>query len=211
MARLRRFAVIGDVHAEDESLAAVLDASAGTDAVLCVGDVVDGHGDADRCCAMLEDAGAIVVRGNHERWLLRSEMRSLPDATDVAQLSERSLAWLSSLPSTLELTTLEGPLLLCHAVGEDDMSRLAEDDHGYALASNDALRRVIDRGYRMMLCGHTHRPFVRRIEGLVIVNAGTLYREHAPGFTIVDLEARVAERYRIEGARVREEGRTALP
>ena len=108
MGRLKRFAVVGDVHAEDESLAAVLDASAGTDAILCVGDVVDGHGDADRCCALLEDAGAIVVRGNHERWLLRSEMRSLPDATDVAQLSERSLAWLSSLPSTLELTTLSG-------------------------------------------------------------------------------------------------------
>ena len=40
------------------------------EAVLSVGDIVDGAGDHDRCCALLRAHAAIVVRGNHERAML---------------------------------------------------------------------------------------------------------------------------------------------
>ncbi len=54
-------------------LAAFADLS--LDAVLCVGDVVDGGGDADRCCALLSAAAVSTVRGNHDRWFLEDTMR----------------------------------------------------------------------------------------------------------------------------------------
>ena len=37
-----------------------------------------------------------------------------------------------------------------------------------------------------MIGGHTHRPMVRTIEGLTIVNPGTLVLEQNPGFIIAD-------------------------
>ncbi|MGO8673208.1 MAG: metallophosphoesterase [Capsulimonadaceae bacterium] len=55
---LKRVAIIGDIHAEDEALSAVLDwlAMSGADSVLCDGDVVDELGDAERCCSLLRAA-----------------------------------------------------------------------------------------------------------------------------------------------------------
>jgi hypothetical protein len=54
---LRRMLLIGDVHAEDEWLAAVLTHGAGqVDAVLSVGDIVDdfgGAGEVTRCIELL--------------------------------------------------------------------------------------------------------------------------------------------------------------
>lgn len=198
------------MHAEDERLEAALDAidALGVGAILCVGDVVDGLGDAERACELLRGAGVIVVRGNHDRGIVRGDMRRLPDATDLASLSPESLAWLSALPPTRELATLAGTLLLCHTVGEDDMTRLGEDD----LDRTDALDRVRIRGAALLVCGHTHRAYVRRNGELLVVNAGTLYRDHGPSFTVVDLEARLASRHVIDEAmRVREASPTPLP
>ncbi len=56
------------------------------------------------------------------------------------------------------------------------------------------LRRVLASGAKVMVCGHTHRPYVRRVDDLLIVNGGTLYRAHQPGFVSVDLEAGLAVR-----------------
>src|SRR3954471_21755332 len=69
---LTRFAAIGDVHVEDVRLAAVLThvQEQNVDAILSVGDIVDGPGDVDRTVALLRKHGVYAVRGNHDRWLV---------------------------------------------------------------------------------------------------------------------------------------------
>jgi hypothetical protein len=80
---LHRIGLLGDMHAEDASLSLALRvfADLSVDRVMAVGDIVDGLGSVDRCCALLAEAGAAVVRGNHERWFLAGTMRDLRDAT----------------------------------------------------------------------------------------------------------------------------------
>src|ERR1700685_37778 len=79
--------LIGDVHAEDDLLAAALEhiKRKGVDAVLCTGDVADGLGSVGRCCELLRQRSVQTVRGNHERWLLTGVMRDLPDANRPAK------------------------------------------------------------------------------------------------------------------------------
>ncbi|MGZ3421356.1 MAG: metallophosphoesterase family protein [Polyangiales bacterium] len=206
--KVRRFGAIGDVHGEDRFLAAALDHMRGTDAVLAVGDIVDGRGDVDRCCALLKDHGALVVRGNHERWVLEDKMRELPQATMRGDLAPATLEFLRALPATRTLETVLGKLMLCHGVGDDDMIRLLPEDEGYVLTSNDALQNVLAKGFELMVCGHTHRPMVRSIHGLTVINAGTLHYADTPSFVEVDLEAKVAQYFTIDdhagGARVLE-------
>jgi len=195
--------LLGDVHAEDERLAAALGVfrRERVERVLFVGDVVDGLGDVDRCCALLAAVEALGVCGNHERWLLRDEVRSLAHAHLRRDLSPGSLSLIESLPPTRDIETPLGRLLLCHGVGDDDMVRLRDGDDGYALRSNEALAALLAAGrYALAVGGHTHERMVRRIDArdagapgsasIVFINPGTLARDATPCAAILDCAAR---------------------
>ena len=195
---LRTFAAIGDIHAEEESLGAVLGfiKTLDVDQVLAVGDIVDGRGDVNRCCALLEAHGVLAVRGNHERWFLEGQMRSLPDAQRLEDVSLSAREFLAGLPPTRSFQTARGELLLCHGVGDDDMQTLKPDDFGYGLANNGPLNELLAAGrYRLMVGGHTHWRMVRAFDHLTVINAGTLFRETWPCFVVVDVPGGFAQFY----------------
>jgi predicted phosphodiesterase len=211
---LRRIGVLGDIHAEDEFVAMALAhlAQCAVDRVVAVGDLVDGPGDVVRCCRLLRDAGALVVRGNHERWLLSDTMRDLPDAIRAADLDAATRAWLAALPPTRVIDTVAGALLLCHGLGDNDMAGLRPDDFGYGLEVNDALWSLVRGGkFAFVVNGHTHQRMVRRVEGTTIVNAGTLYRAHQPCFAVVDLVERAVQFFDLARTGVAPAARIALP
>jgi predicted phosphodiesterase len=185
---LQRIALLGDIHAEDAHLALALErVRDSVDAVLCVGDIVDGAGDVNRCCELLREHDVQTVRGNHDRWLFNNEMRVLADAHAVTDLSPSHAEWLSSVPTVLDFTTPHGKLLLCHGLGANDMKTLLPDDTGYALQCNEAVERLLSESdYRYVLSGHSHRRMVRRIDNVTFVNAGTLRRMNDPCFCVID-------------------------
>jgi predicted phosphodiesterase len=149
---------------------------------------------------LLRQYRVAAVAGNHERWLLAGEARDLPDATPPAEVGSEARAYLSSLPGTLEYETAAGRLLLCHGLGAHDMGGVKPGDYGYALAANFALQRLMREGkYRFVVNGHTHRRMVRSFEGLTIINAGTLFREHQPCFLVADFEDGFVQYYDLAG------------
>ncbi len=201
-----RIGLVGDVHAEDQRLEVALAALRveGAHMVLCTGDVVDGLGDVDRACALLAQYGVLTVRGNHDRWIRDDTTRALPHAHRMTELAPESIAFLKALPPTRTVPTPDGILLLCHGVGENDMTMLRPSDRGYALSSNDDLLRVLfDPRIAIMVGGHTHLTMMRRFERgdgkspLWVVNPGTLARENQPGFAVLDLVARHVSFFRI--------------
>lgn len=183
--------VIGDVHAEDALLEAALDRleRVGASAILCCGDLSDGQGDLDRCCELLVQARVLTVRGNHDRWLVADTMRTLPHVQTRGELRPATIAFLESLPPTRAFTCPLGRVLLCHGLGEDDMTSVREDDEGYALDMNLALQDLLaSPRVDVVVNGHTHQPLVRAFDGLTILNAGTLARRNAPGFVTANLD-----------------------
>lgn len=202
-ARLHRFAALGDLHAEDARLAHVLTWLSGqhVDASLSVGDIVDGAGDLDRCCALLIAHAAVVVRGNHERWLLED-----PFACQPGFIAPDSLAFLSALPVTRRLSTLRGDLMLCHGVGANDGVRLHPQHQETSKAAIDALEPLLaDPSLRLVVAGHTHRRMVRsfaRPTGppLLLINPGTLHRGFPASLAIVDLERDQVEFHEVLGS-----------
>lgn len=186
---LGRCGVVGDVHCESDVLATVLEAleTLGVSTVLCVGDLVDGEGDADKTLALLEDNGVQCVAGNHERWFLTGEQRNLEHAT--TEVSESSRAFLESLPKLRHYESAHGNVLLCHGVGEADEAWLLPDTKGYALQDIPTLRELmLDDDVQFMIGGHTHHHMVRVFPGLTVINAGTIHRKSTQTFTVIDFD-----------------------
>jgi hypothetical protein len=185
-----RLGLLGDVHAEDVRLSAALERfeREGVDHVLAVGDFVDGRGDVERTLRLLRDHGVLSVRGNHDRWLIHSEMRGLPEAHREEALCSDSLDWLRALPPTITLDSPAGPLLLCHGIGRDDMTGLRPTDEEPAVATMDGLQAlVLADEVRLIVSGHTHERMVRRVGGLTLVNPGTLRQGDSPCVAVLDL------------------------
>jgi predicted phosphodiesterase len=199
-ARPATIGVIGDVHAGDEALATLLahlrDA-AGVDLLCCVGDVVNGPGDPDRCAALLAAAGVVTVRGNHDRWLLE---RAVFDMTHrLEDLDPATRAFLEALPASAPFQAADGTaVLLCHGLGDNDMNGITADDYGYALEANDDLQALLAEGRtRLVLKGHRHRHAIWRVGGLTIVDVGSLTELEAPCAVVVDVHARTITPLRV--------------
>lgn len=186
-----RVGVVGDVHCESEALNRVLDAleSMDVDAVFCVGDLVDGPGDADLTLAILQSRNVQCVAGNHERWFLDGQRRELDNATQA--VNEESRTFLRSLRKVKRFETPAGRAVLCHGVGTDDEAWLLPETRGYALQDISTLRELmLDDGLQYMIGGHTHQRMIRVFPGLTVVNAGTLHRKDEQSFTVIDFGAR---------------------
>ncbi len=196
-----RVLLLGDVHAEDETLARIL-AQHREDcrARLCVGDIADGRGDLEATVALLSAARVQCVRGNHDRWALAGQLRQLEDCTP---LTPESRAFLAGLPVTRRYGTPRGELLLCHAAGEDDMPVIFPEHEAASIDAIDAMVPLLrDPSLRFMVFGHTHRFMLRVHRGLRLVNPGTLRRGLTPAgelrrptWGVLDFEAGAFERW----------------
>ena len=200
--KLRRIGVLGDIHCEDGRLETALRffKDQQLDLICSVGDIVDGPGDPNRTVELLIENDVVCVRGNHERWLAKSEMRGLPDANTFFDFKLSAWEFVTKLPTQRRFETVAGTMLLCHGLGEYDMGGVWPFDNALTLHTNHALWSLVNlREYDFVINGHTHRRLVQSFDDLTIINAGTLFREHAPCCLIVDFEGGEARYFNLPG------------
>lgn len=188
---MKRIGYLGDIHAEDTRLEWALREleKQKVDIIVSVGDIVDGPGDIERTVSLLREHDVSGVRGNHERWFFAGEMRDLPHAHERARVSAAAQEWLSALPLMIELPTISGKLLVCHGLGSDDMASIMPWDDVSLVRYNVGFRSLCRTSKaRFVLNGHSHRRMVRAVEDRVVINAGTLCRDHDPSFGLIDFE-----------------------
>lgn len=189
---LRSLGVLGDIHAEDQRLETAIAwlEARGVDRIVHVGDVCDGEGSLERTLALLEAHRILGVSGNHERWLLSRTLRQLKGAQVLEACGPEVERALRFLPPILELATVRGPLLLCHAVGTDDMLVLKPDTIPGFLVGTPAFDQLMRAPrFRFVVAGHTHEPAVHPVGHLTWINAGTLKGDDGPVVTLIDFEA----------------------
>jgi putative phosphoesterase len=175
-------AALYDVHGNLPALDAVL-AEVDADVVLVGGDVAAGPWPAETL-ARLRGLGGDVrfIRGNADREIV-DEAPGLapPELIEFVRerLSQEQIAFLGALPltETIEVDGL-GTVLFCHATPRNDeeiFTRISPDERW-----REALDGV---EADVVVCGHTHIQFDRRIGGVRLVNAGSVGMpyEHEPG------------------------------
>jgi predicted phosphodiesterase len=171
-----RVAALYDVHGNLPALAAALGEleDVRPDAILAGGDFVLGPMPGE-CLELLRERGATFIRGNCEREVVGpaefgEDVWNARARWVHGQLTEEQLAFLSRLQ---QLTTLEvdglGPVLFCHGSPRSDNEIIT------AITPPKRLDPMLD-GVReqVVVCGHTHVQFDRRVGDRRLVNAGSV-------------------------------------
>jgi putative phosphoesterase len=172
-----KLAVITDVHADVHALrdALVQIDRLGVEQILCCGDLIDYGLFPEETLALLRERKVACIRGNHDRWAVR-------DGRDMGgwDLTATAITYLESLP-TFWRALIDGVrVVLAHARPASDMNGIGDDvpEHELEAILSDAAADVL-------IIGHTHVPFVRRVGGFKrVVNPGALLRDPAPGVEV---------------------------
>jgi predicted phosphodiesterase len=170
-----RVAVLSDIHGVLPALEAVLaepDVRA-ADRIVLTGDIAAGPMPVPTLDLLASLGDRVVwVRGNADRELLAPGGAVPISAWAAAQLRAEHRERLAALPPTVTLDVAGlGPTLFCHASPRDDEEVLLVD------APMDRWRpalSTVDESVMTVLCGHTHMPFARLVDGRLVVNPGSV-------------------------------------
>jgi putative phosphoesterase len=163
-----RVAALYDIHGNLPALDAVL-AEVDADVIVVGGDFALGPWPTETIERLRSlDGDVRFIRGNADRELVQGEPGlAPPELMEFVrmQLSPEEVEFLRSLP----LTETVGRTLFCHATPRNDEEIFTRDsrDERWAAALADVAADVV-------VCGHTHVQFDRRVGDIRLVNAGSI-------------------------------------
>jgi putative phosphoesterase len=168
-----RVAALHDVHGNLPALEAVLEdvGRAGVDQLVFGGDVAAGLLPVETTERLMELEGARFVMGNADRILVEMFDGAEPpgggliDEWCAAQLERRHRDFLASF----EPTVVIGDVCFCHATPH------ADDPIFTRITPPEQVRELLGEiDQRVVVCGHTHMQFDREVDGIRVVNAGSV-------------------------------------
>ena len=178
---MTRIAVFADVHGNMPALEAVLAdlASQRGDEGLGGGDLVGRGPEGSKVVQRIAGLGWPCVRGNHEDYLLGFRYRRVPEEWwelpewsaarwMTAELGDEEVAYIDALPFSLT-SALEPDLRLVHG-----SPRSTRDGLGPWTSDNQVRSRFDEVEEGLLVCGHTHRPMIREVQGGLVVNVGAV-------------------------------------
>jgi putative phosphoesterase len=186
-----RLATLYDVHGNIRALEAVLQEIPGDATIVVGGDVAVGPHPSETL-ERLRALGdrALWLRGNADRELTPGEPGLAPaEAIEPvrAKLTDEQIAFLHGLPPTVQV----GRVLFCHATPRNDVDIFTE------LTPEDRVAPLFaEVDADVVVCGHTHMQFERRIAGKRVINSGSVgmpYEELPGAYWTLDLEHRRTE------------------
>ncbi|MGI5340920.1 metallophosphoesterase family protein [Streptomyces sp. CA-181903] len=176
-------AVLSDIHGVLPALETVLaepDVLA-ADLIVVTGD----HAAGPQPCEVLDRLRALgdralLIRGNADRELAALARGELPpdhaweaDLWAARQLRDADVRLLENLPHpvTLEVDGFDGRVVFCHGTPRDDAEVVLVDTRLDRWAEVFA---ELPSDVRTVVCGHTHMPFARLVDGRLVVNSGSV-------------------------------------
>ena len=199
-------ALLSDIHANLPALqAAVIEAKTrGAKQIICAGDIV-GYGPfPNEVCEYLKTNEIRSNSGNYDIKVL-DEIKYGKSAVESLQKKKRELViwtakhlekkaqrFLLDLPESLEEVLPGGRnLLVVHG------SPISNDDDIYPSITPKGLETKLKHTRPdILVCGHTHIPFVKKISGMLIINCGSTGQsvdgDPRPSYAIISVDEKSA-------------------
>lgn len=201
---MAQYGIISDIHGNRAALeavwAALSRAGLSDRLILNAGDNVGYGDDPESCVRFLRDRPNFLnVQGNYDKNVARFPEREAeyrkkwakarPEKfealrRDSAGISDETRAWLLDLPKEQTVVLDNVRVLLTHYSpgSKEGLGRWTSDTRLMEIAKTTEADVVV--------CGHTHTPFVRKAGGVLFVNPGTVGRSWfgGPRWAVLTLE-----------------------
>jgi putative phosphoesterase len=199
-------ALLSDIHGNLPALkAAVVDAKTrGVMQIICAGDII-GYGPfPNEVCEYLKTNEIKSISGNYDIKVL-DVIEHGKSAVDSLQKKKRELViwtakhlgktaqrFLRDLPVSLEEELPGGrKLLVVHG------SPISNDDDIYPSITPKGLETKLNNTRPdILVCGHTHIPFVKKVGGMLVVNCGSAGQsvdgDPRPSYAIISVDEKSA-------------------
>jgi protein phosphatase len=174
-----RYLILTDIHANIDALDAIDESY---DRLLVLGDLVDYGAAPEETVRWIKERNPIAVSGNHDDAMATgADCRSSPIsyALSVATreyfrplMTVEALRYLDELTQQQSIPANGATFHLVHATPSDPLYEYLAGDADES-AWRTAVGSLAERE-EWLFVGHTHRPFVRRIGQLTVVNPGSL-------------------------------------
>ena len=208
-----KIALLGDVHANLPALESVLEhaRSQKVTAIWNIGDFLGYGAFPNEVVQRLREAGAISILGNYDLKVLQFPEKAkkwrkskrvekyLAFQWAYRNLSHRNRRYLHSLPEQRKLEMAGRCVLLTHASPDSNEEPLTPDTPEERL-----LVLAQKAGADIIVCGHSHQSFTRKVQNVLFINTGSVGRpdDGDPRACYAILEAGQAElqvqHYRLE-------------
>ena len=196
------FAVISDIHSNMHALQAVFDdiEKRGVEHVYCLGDVVAYAAYPNEVIEELIHRGIKTVQGNCDHRIgeeLPTARHDFPDDESarlagifndwtIEVMSDTNKQWLAGLPKELRFMADDLSVLMVHG----SPRRINEGLHKH-MTDAEMLAATGREDFDILLCGHTHVPYHRVIQGRDYINPGSVGKpKHGSGrplYSIVEV------------------------
>jgi protein phosphatase len=170
-----KIAIISDIHANFPALRSFHE---DWDELWVIGDLVNYGPNPCEVVDWVRTHAHCVVRGNHDHAIGFSvDPRCSPPyramAAETGAFTDKTLSadvkrYLERLPLTIERRLGEHTFYLCHATPSDPLFGYLDKDASqwdYEVAST---------GAKIVVTGHTHVPFIRRVGDQTLINPGSI-------------------------------------
>jgi protein phosphatase len=170
-----KIAIVADLHGNYEALQSMPESF---NELWVLGDLVNYGPEPGAVVDLVKATSTVIVRGNHDhsigydvdpRCTVRyQKMADVTRRYTASVLNKEQKEFLRALPLKLELKRQDTSFYLCHAKPSDPL-------YGYCHEQSEEWVHELEhiKG-EVLLVGHTHTPFIRRIGNRVVVNPGSL-------------------------------------
>lgn len=181
-----RLGLIADIHADPDGLvqALTLLQYVGVDQIVCAGDLVDKGPNGDLVIDLFRAERIPCVAGNHDHNAARVQAwyQTVQGAFGVPphlRLEPDNVEFLSALPAAMFIPAAGHTVMVAHGTPWNHSEYLypASRPHTFQRVAQE----VKDANSTVLVLGHTHTPMATLIDGVYIVNPGSVCGTYANG------------------------------
>ena len=176
------FAVVGDIHSNIYALESVMQdiKVKDVDFILCTGDMVGYAPYPNEVIDLVRKSSVLSIQGNYDKAIGNSESVCGCDYNDEKQLemaglsvmftnmavTEKNRTYLKELQTELRMKAEGLQILMVHGSHRKNNEYLFED-------SNEIDEVTKEIAEDILICGHTHKPYYKVINGKHVINSGS--------------------------------------